>query len=69
MKLTDNQVCLIQQLAQMAKREHKWVDEDNWYSCPKAPDGCSDDSQGDECNCGADVHNIKVAELLKQILG
>lgn len=67
-RLTNTQVILIQQLAQMAKMDHRWVDEDNWYSCPKAPDGCSDDEQGTECNCGADNFNVKVAELLKQIL-
>lgn len=33
---------------------HHWVDGDNWYSCPKAPDGCADDAQGTECNCGAE---------------
>ena len=26
--------------------------EDNWYSCPMSPEGCADDGQGKECNCG-----------------
>ena len=42
---------------------HKYVD-DCWYSCPKAEDGCCDDSQGDECNCGADAWNARLADLL-----
>lgn len=44
------------------RREHLDV-EDCWYSCPKAEDGCCDDAQGDECNCGADTHNALVDEL------
>lgn len=45
------------------RREHRYVD-DCWYSCPKAEDGCCDDSAGDECNCGADIHNALVDELI-----
>ena len=27
--------------------------EDTWYSCPLEPsEGCADDQQGKECNCG-----------------
>jgi len=54
---------LIQTLAKLAIREHYYCD-DRWYSCPKAPEGCADDSQGDECNCGADKHNEKVLDLI-----
>ena len=43
---------------------HFWVDEDNWYSCPKAPDGCSDESQGTECNCGRDKKISKIVSAL-----
>lgn len=45
------------------RRGHAYV-EDCWYSCPKAPEGCCDDSQGDECNCGADVHNTRIDSLI-----
>lgn len=31
--------------------------EDTWYSCPLAEDGCSNDSAGHECDCGADRIN------------
>jgi len=33
--------------------------EDTWYSCPKHEDGCANDSEGDECNCGADNVNAQ----------
>jgi len=33
--------------------DHRYC-EDSWYSCPKNEEGCADDSQGDDCNCGAD---------------
>lgn len=34
--------------------------EDTWYSCPKHEDGCANDSEGDECNCGADKANAEI---------
>jgi len=34
--------------------------EDSWYSCPKSPDGCSDDRQ-DICNCG---YESRLAKLM-----
>lgn len=49
--------------ARAARRQHTYV-EDCWYSCPKAPDGCCDDSQGDECNCGADRINAALDAAL-----
>ena len=33
--------------------------EDTWYSCPKHEDGCANEAQGDECNCGADEINAE----------
>ena len=38
------------------RRTHHYC-EDTWYSCPKHEDGCANDSEGDECNCGADEAN------------
>lgn len=38
--------------------------EDDWYSCPKSEDGCANDSEGDECNCGADKYNAKIDAAL-----
>lgn len=39
--------------------------EDGWYSCPKARDGCDDDSVGPDCNCGADDHNAAIDAILR----
>ena len=58
---------LVKELGKLAKRSHFWVDEDNWYSCPKAPDGCLNDAAGTECNCGADEHNAEVDKLVNKI--
>lgn len=58
---------IILELGEMAHQSHFWVD-DNWYSCPKAPDGCSNDATVTECNCGADEHNAKVDKLVKNAL-
>jgi hypothetical protein len=58
---------LIEELGKLAIRPHFWVDGDNWYSCPKAPDGCADEHAGTDCNCGADAHNAKVETLLAQL--
>lgn len=59
---------LIEELAKLAHRSHFWVDGDNWYSCPKAPDGCDDESKPKNvCDCGADEHNAKVDALLAQL--
>lgn len=38
--------------------------DDCWYSCPKAVDGCCDERQGDECNCGADDYNALLAKII-----
>ena len=45
------------------ERGHYYCD-DCWYSCPKAVDGCCDESQGDECNCGADDYNALLAKII-----
>lgn len=61
-------LALIEELGKLAMRSHHWVDEDNWYSCPKAPDGCANDAwPKGVCNCGADEHNAKVEALLAQL--
>ena len=50
------------------KRRHHYC-EDPWYSCPKEEDGCMNELEGNECNCGADEDNIKIDELIKHIEG
>ena len=58
---------LCEELAKLARCNH-YTCEDSWYSCPKSPDGCANDSAGDDCTCGADSHNDKVDELLAIVL-
>ena len=40
--------------------------EDGWYSCPKAEEGCANDMEGDECNCGAETYNIKLIHFITE---
>lgn len=59
------------------KIPHLIVEEDCWYSCPKAPSefgegsACCDDEkvQRGDCTCGADAHNAKVDEVLAFLKG
>ena len=46
------------------KRTHHYC-EDTWYSCPKHEEGCADDREGDECNCGADRINAEFNKALQ----
>jgi len=48
-----------------SKRSHYYC-EDTWYSCPKHPEGCSDEYAGKDCNCGADRWNAYVDGLLAE---
>jgi len=42
--------------------------EDSWYSCPKSEGGNSNDCLRDDyCNCGADLHNKKIDDLIEEI--
>ena len=34
--------------------------EDTWYSCPKHEEGCANEAEGDECNCGAEEVNAVI---------
>ena len=42
----------VEDLLRESKRKHYWC-ADSWYSCPKATDGCCDEREGTDCNCGA----------------
>lgn len=48
------------------KRTHHYC-EDVWYSCPKHEDGCANDAEGDECNCGADKANAEIDATITAI--
>lgn len=45
-------------------REQHYECYDMFYNCPKSPDGCSNDSAGNECNCGADYKNEVIDALI-----
>jgi len=57
---------LLSELEKLALRKH-YSCEDSWYSCPKSDDGCANDWTGEDCNCGADNHNAKVASITESI--
>ena len=41
--------------------------EDTWYSCPKHEDGCANESEGNECNCGVDEANAEIDKAITAI--
>ena len=41
--------------------------EDTWYSCPKHEDGCANEAEGAECNCGADEINAQFDKAITAI--
>jgi hypothetical protein len=49
-------------------RQHYYC-EDTWYSCPKAPEGCANDDDGDECTCGANDWNNYVIGIIEKATG
>jgi len=67
MKHIDRRLLIVNKLISAAKIEHYSCEEDNWYSCPKSKNGCSNDDIFGECNCGADNHNL-IIDLLKKEL-
>jgi hypothetical protein len=48
------------------RRTHYYC-EDIWYSCPKHEDGCANEAEGDECNCGADKANQEIDKAITAI--
>lgn len=59
----DQRTAELEAALRAARRSH-YTCEDCWYSCPRAEDGCCDESQGPECNCGADEHNARIDNAL-----
>jgi len=53
---------LIRELEEL-KRDHFWLDEDCWYSCPMSGHCCNDNAPI-VCDCGADKHNAKVDAII-----
>ncbi len=58
---------LVEDLARAGRRSHREC-EDSWYSCPKSPGGCSNESEGKDCNCGADGCNARIENLSSSLL-
>jgi hypothetical protein len=53
-----------------SRRSHHYC-EDTWYSCPKHEEGCANEAEGNECNCGADEANAQIdaaITALRQLL-
>ena len=48
------------------KQKHNYC-EDTWYSCPKHEDGCANEAEGAECNCGADEINAQFDKAITAI--
>ena len=48
------------------KQKHNYC-EDTWYSCPKHEDGCANEAEGAECNCGADDINAQFDKAITSI--
>jgi hypothetical protein len=64
--MTDSErIAVLRATLEKAKRPHHWCD-DAWYSCPKDPEGCSDEDQGTDCNCGADKFNAEIDAVLNR---
>ena len=49
-----------------SKRSHYYC-EDRFYSCPKHEEGCANDFDGDECNCGADTVNKSIDAAIEAL--
>ena len=47
-----------------ANRRSHYYCEDTWYSCPQHEEGCANEAEDDECNCGADEANEKIDEMI-----
>lgn len=57
---------LITLLRDLAIREH-FMSNDKFESCDASKDGNPDNAPNVKCNCGSEVHNKKVEEVMNQI--
>jgi len=58
---------LLKLIESFRRRDHYYVDEDCWYSCPGHEDYCGDDPR--VCLCGLIDYNTKVDEALQIVQG
>jgi hypothetical protein len=61
--MTKDLKALARELAASVQIEHHSC-EDCWHSCPKSIDGCCNEAQGPECNCGADEKNERIYQAI-----
>ena len=57
---------LVSELLETFTMQHHYSD-DCWYTCPKHQEGCCNDAEGDDCNCGADTYNAKLQEFATKL--
>lgn len=57
---------LVSELLETFTMQHYYC-EDCWYTCPKHPEGCCNDVEVDECNCGADRHNAALQKFAEKL--
>jgi hypothetical protein len=65
-KHLDGIITRLKEVLPTLKISHNYC-EDCWYSCPKHEDGCCNEAEGEDCNCGADEHNSKIDALMKEL--
>jgi hypothetical protein len=56
---------LVEGMRSMKTAKH-YECEDLWFSCPKSEEGCANGGQGNDCTCGVDDRNAKIAALLRE---
>lgn len=57
---------LLSVVESLRRKEHSWVDEDCWYSCPMHPEYCGNEGEA-VCLCGLEEHNQKVDKVIALI--
>lgn len=57
---------LVSELLETFAIKH-YCSDDCWYTCPKHQEGCCNDAEGTDCNCGADMHNAKLQEFATKL--
>ena len=61
MKMKTTKEMLIEKIEAYRPKTHREIDEDCFFSCPKAENYCGSDW---ECNCGFDFQNRNIDEML-----
>jgi hypothetical protein len=67
-QLTDSQVDALIRFLEYLKPDHYYF-TDSWFSCPKAPGGCSNPDAGEECNCNADARSRIIDTVIDTLRG